>query len=125
MTQAKPLSPHVVLVVEDEPILRMMAMDLVEEAGFEALEAADADEAIAKLETRPDIRILFTDIQMPGSMDGLKLARAVRDRWPPIRIILTSGNRREADLDLGPGQVFFAKPYDIRKVAQMLHRLAH
>ena len=74
----------VVLVVEDEPLLRMAATCLVEDAGFEAIEASNADEAILILEARTDIHIVFTDIDMPGSMDGLKLAEAVRGRWPPI-----------------------------------------
>src|SRR5947199_10022778 len=70
----------VVLIVEDEFLLRMNAIDMIRGAGFEAVEAADADEAIRILETRRDITVVFTDIQMPGSMDGLKLARAVRGR---------------------------------------------
>jgi CheY-like chemotaxis protein len=74
----------VVLVVEDDPLLRMLAVEVVEEAGFIAIEARDADEAVILLESRTDIALLFTDINMPGSMDGLKLAHAVRDRWPPI-----------------------------------------
>jgi CheY-like chemotaxis protein len=83
-------SPSVVLVVEDEPLLRMMAVEVVEEVGFVALEAGNADEAVALLESRSDIALLFTDINMPGSMDGLKLAHAVRGRWPPIKILLVS-----------------------------------
>jgi len=80
--------PHV-LVVEDEFFSRLHAVNLVEAAGYKAIEASNVDEAIAILESRKDIRIVFTDIDMPGSMDGLKLARAVRDRWPPIELILT------------------------------------
>jgi len=81
-----------VLVVEDEFLLRLHAVQLVEQAGFEAVEAANADEAVSILEARKDIRIVFTDINMPGSMDGLKLAHAIRKRWPPIELILTSGH---------------------------------
>ncbi len=84
----------VVLVVEDEPILRMMAVDLVERAGFEAVEAAGSNDAIRILETRPDIRVVFTDIDMPGGLDGMKLAAAIRDRWPPIELIITSGKHK-------------------------------
>ena len=80
-----------VLVVEDEMVLRMRAVDIVEDAGFTAVAAVNADEAISILEGRSDISLLFTDIQMPGSMDGLKLAHAVHDRWPTIKIILVSG----------------------------------
>ena len=80
-----------VLVVEDESLVRLGAVTIIEDAGFEVIEAASADEAIGILECRSDIRVVFTDIHMPGSMDGLKLAQAVRDRWPPIKIIVTSG----------------------------------
>jgi len=99
-------SKGIVLVVEDEPLLRLLAVDLVEEAGFEAVEAVDADQAVAILEPRNDIRIVFTDIDMPGSMDGMKLAAAVRDRWPPIEIIIVSGHRRPMDRDLPAGRYF-------------------
>ena len=109
-----------VLVVEDEPLQRMMAVDLVEEAGFEAIEAADADEAVRILEARADIRIVFTDIDMPGSMDGMMLAAAIRDRWPPIEIIITSGHIREQEVEMPVRGVFFPKPYDIRRLSQQL-----
>jgi CheY-like chemotaxis protein len=102
---------QVILIVEDEPLLRMLAVELVEEAGFVALEAADADEAIALLESRPDISLLFTDINMPGSMDGLKLAHAVRDRWPPVKILLVSGHVPPWQADLPPNSRFVGKPY--------------
>lgn len=114
----------VVLVVEDEPLLRMMAADIVEEAGFFALEATNADEAIALLESRGDIRIVFTDIDMPGSMDGLKLAAAIRDRWPPVEIIVTSGVSMKAADALPDRAVFFPKPYDQRMILATLHRMA-
>ena len=90
----------VVLVVEDDPLLRMLAVEVVEEAGFIAIEARDADEAVILLESRIDIALLFTDINMPGSMDGLKLAHAVRDRWPPIKILVVSGKRQLQSSDL-------------------------
>src|SRR3982075_3368543 len=80
-----------VLIVEDEMMLRMRAVDIVEDAGFTPLEAVNADDALALLESRSDIELLFTDIQMPGSMNGLKLAHAVHERWPAIKIILVSG----------------------------------
>src|SRR3981081_30492 len=82
----------VVLIVEDEFLLRMDAVDMIVGAGFEVVEAGDAGEAIEILESRRDITVVFTDIQMPGTMDGLKLARAVRGRWPPIKIVATSGH---------------------------------
>ncbi len=102
--------PTVVLVVEDEMLLRMRAVDMVEDAGFTSVEAVDADEAVAILESRSDIALLFTDIQMPGSMDGLKLAHAVHERWPPIKIILVSGQLKPANIDIPAESRFFGKP---------------
>jgi CheY-like chemotaxis protein len=113
-----------ILVVEDEPLLLMMAVDVVEDAGFEAIEASNADQAIALLESNPDIIILWTDIDMPGSMDGLRLAVVVRDRWPPIEILIVSGKQRPATEDLPERVVFIPKPYDSRKVTQTLVRMA-
>jgi CheY-like chemotaxis protein len=104
-------SKAVVLIVEDEYLLRMNAVDMLEQAGFETVEAHNADEAISILQQRKDIRVVFTDIEMPGSLDGLKLAHAIRDRWPPIEIILTSGKHRlSADQIPARGQ-FIPKPY--------------
>jgi CheY-like chemotaxis protein len=115
----------VVLVVEDEPLMLMDAVDLVTEAGFEAIGTKNADEAIRILESRDDIRIVFTDVNMPGSMDGIKLAHAVRHRWPPIEIIVTSGLTLANVEDLLPERgVFFPKPYTPAQVASALHRLA-
>src|SRR6202795_1614175 len=85
-----PVVPAVVRVVEDEMLLRMRAVDMVEDAGYTPVEAVDADEAVAILESRSDIALLFTDIQIPGSMDGLGLAHSARYRWTPIKIILVS-----------------------------------
>ena len=115
----------VVLVVEDEPLMLMDAVDLVTEAGFEAIGTKNADEAIRILESRADIRIVFTDVNMPGSMDGIKLAHAVRHRWPPIEIIVTSGLTLGNVEELLPERgVFFPKPYTPAQVASALHRLA-
>ena len=84
----------IVLVVEDEFLLRLEAVDFLEEAGFVVHQASDADEAIALLELHVDIQVVFTDIHMPGSMDGLKLAHYVRGRWPPIKLFIASGLAR-------------------------------
>ncbi|MBR1208874.1 HWE histidine kinase domain-containing protein [Bradyrhizobium sp. AUGA SZCCT0124] len=99
-----------VLVVEDEMMLRMRAVDIVEDAGFSPVQAVDADQALSILEARSDISLLFTDIQMPGSMDGLKLAHAVHDRWPAIRIILVSGQVKPTDAEKPKDSRFFGKP---------------
>jgi CheY-like chemotaxis protein len=122
MTTIKPKA--IVLVVEDEPVQLMMALSFVEDAGFEAIAATNADAAIKILEARTDIRIVFTDVEMPGSMDGLKLAAAVRGRWPPIEIIVTSGQYPPLQGRLPPGGVFFHKPYDEREVISTLQRMA-
>jgi two-component sensor histidine kinase/ActR/RegA family two-component response regulator len=103
-----------VLVVEDEMVLRMRAVDIVEDAGFTAVEAVSADEALAILEARSDISLLFSDIQMPGTMDGLKLAHAVHDRWPGIKIILVSGQVKLSDADKPTDSRFFGKPLDVK-----------
>jgi CheY-like chemotaxis protein len=112
----------VVLVVEDEPLLRMLAVGVVEDAGFMAIEAGDADEAVILLESRTDITLLFTDINMPGSMDGLKLAHAVRDRWPPIKILLVSGQQRLPSA-LPSNSCFFIKPYQASALVEKLRSL--
>jgi two-component sensor histidine kinase/CheY-like chemotaxis protein len=105
-----------VLVVEDEMMLRMRAVDMVEDAGFIPVEAINADDALAILESRSDIELLFTDIQMPGSMDGLKLAYAVHERWPLIKIILVSGQLKLTDDDKPADSRFFGKPLDVKQM---------
>jgi len=114
----------VILVVEDDTLLRMHALEMIEEAGFEVLEASNADDAIKLLEARMDIAVVFTDIDMPGSMNGLKLAHAVANRWPPIRIVATSGHFQMHDGDLPEGGLFIAKPYLSQQILSTLHRLA-
>ena len=113
----------VVLLVEDEQLLRMDAVEMISSAGFDVVEAANADDAIEILEVRRDIVVVFTDIQMPGSMDGLKLARAVRGRWPPIKIVATSRLVDVGEKDLPEGGRFLAKPYSPDELAGVLHDL--
>ena len=114
----------VVLVVEDEPLLLMQAVGFVEDAGFEALGTSDADKAMAILGERGDIGLVFTDIDMPGSMNGLVLAASIRDRWPPIEIIVTS-DKLYPDHDTMPERsCFLTKPYDPRKLARALQEMA-
>jgi CheY-like chemotaxis protein len=124
ISRKNPLSRPHVLVVEDEFFSRLHAVNLVEAAGYKAIEASNADEAIAILETRKDIRIVFTDIDMPGSMDGLKLAGAIRDRWAPIELILTSGHVDVPESEVPERGVFFSKPYRDREIVAVLQKFA-
>src|ERR1700733_6338859 len=110
-----------ILVVEDEMLLRMRAVDMVEDAGFTPVEATNADDALAILESRSDIELLFTDIQMPGSIDGLKLAHAVHERWPLIKIILVSGQLKLTDKDKPVDSRFFGKPLDVKQMIAEMH----
>ena len=105
-----------VLVVEDETLVRLSICEDLASAGYEVMTAANADEAIQILESRNDIRTVFTDVEMPGSMDGLKLAAAVRDRWPPINIVVTSGKSRPSDAQMPKNTQFIAKPYRTAEV---------
>lgn len=100
-----------ILIVEDDPLVLLAGTDILEEAGYVVLQASDADEAIVLLEAHPEIRIVFTDIEMPGSMDGMKLAAFVRDRWPPVEIIITSGRVPSHDVALPARGLFLPKPY--------------
>jgi CheY-like chemotaxis protein len=102
----------------------MHAVNLVQAAGYTAIEAFNADAAIAILEARKDIRIVFTDIDMPGSMDGLKLARAIRDRWPPIELILTSGHFDVRPSDIPDRGLFFPKPYRDEEIVSAIQKFA-
>src|SRR3979411_3007689 len=112
MSLGSAVPPTNVLVVEDELVLRLRAVDIVEDAGFTAIEAVNADEALSILESRSDISLLFTDIQMPGSIDGLKLAYTVHKRWPAIKIILVSGEVNLTDADKPAHSRFFGKPLE-------------
>jgi two-component sensor histidine kinase/CheY-like chemotaxis protein len=112
-----------VLVVEDEMVLRMRAVDIVEDAGFRSVEANSADQALSILESRSDIALLFTDIQMPGSIDGLKLAHAVHDRWPAIKIILVSGQVKLSDADKPIDSRFFGKPLEMKRMVAELQEM--
>jgi two-component system, response regulator PdtaR len=110
----------VVLVVEDEFLVRMaITLDLIAE-GYDVLTASNADQAIKILESRNDIETIFTDIEMPGSMDGLKLAQAVRYRWPPVNIVITSGKTRPRDDEMPENSGFVAKPYEAKDVLNAL-----
>jgi CheY-like chemotaxis protein len=113
----------IVLVVEDDFLIRMHAAEMIADAGFDVVEAASADEAILILEDRLDITVVFTDIQMPGSMDGLKLAAAIRGRWPPIKIVATSGLVHVRQDQIPEGGRFLSKPYSTDQVVGALREL--
>jgi two-component system, response regulator PdtaR len=113
----------IVLIVEDEFLIRMDAVDMIRSAGFDVVEAQNADEAVVILQERFDISVVFTDIQMPGSMDGLKLAAVIRDRWPPIKIVATSGRLKIGEDDLPAGSRFLPKPYSALQIAGALREL--
>ena len=119
--------PHVVFVVDDDPILRMQAVDLLEDAGFPTLEAGTADEALSILRDRwSEVRVLFTDVQMPGSMTGIDLAEEVHRCWPEIHLLVTSGGVHVRDEDLPDDGRFVPKPYRpeglIEQVKEMIRR---
>lgn len=113
----------VVLVVEDSALIRMSAIELVLDAGYEALEAGNADEAIRILESRDDIDLVFTDVQMPGTMDGIKLSHYIRDRWPPVRLIVASGAAILKESMLPTDSRYFPKPYDSSTISETMARL--
>jgi CheY-like chemotaxis protein len=118
----------VVLVVEDEPLVRMTAVDELEEAGFQVLEAANADEALKMLEARSDVvQVLFTDVHMPGSMDGMALAEQVHRRWPHVLLLISSGRARPHPDEIPDHGHFVPKPYIgatlVRHITEMMHTL--
>jgi len=124
MGQSSNPSSFAVLVVEDDALLRAEAVDLCIEAGFSTYEARNADQAIRILERHSDIRVLFTDIEMEGSMDGLRLAHAVRERWLPVSIMVTSGRRNVKSDDLPEDGLFFSKPYSPDDIVNALTGIA-
>jgi CheY-like chemotaxis protein len=113
----------VILVVEDEPIIRMGTVPWLEDAGYKVLEAGDADAAVAILESRKDVEAVFTDIKMPGSVCGLRLAHAIRKQWPPIRVIVASGLKAPLEKEFPKMGRFIPKPYGPKHVLKALHEL--
>lgn len=114
----------VVLVVEDEPLIRLDAADMIEDTGCNVLQAGNADAALTTLKRRSDIQVLFTDIDMPGSIDGMELAHRVADKWPGISIIIASGKLGLDKMDLPTGAVLLAKPYPSSQVELALQNAA-
>jgi CheY-like chemotaxis protein len=113
----------VILTVEDEVLISQYLGDLLRDDGYAVVATYNADQAIAVLESRSDIGVIITDINMPGSMDGLKLAAAVRDRWPPIKIIVTTGRAQPRQDELPPGSAVLAKPYVPHRLLAAVHAL--
>src|ERR1700748_1604834 len=109
-----------ILVVEDEALIRMHSAEVIRDLGFEVIEAGDAAEAVSLLESVSGIKVVFTDIQMPGSMDGLLLAAVVHDRWPPVALLIPSGRERPSAADMPPGARFIPKPYSRYELGQQL-----
>ena len=112
-----------VLIVESEALIRMESVDIVKDAGFAALEARNADEAVRIMATRSDIRVVFVEIRISGSIDGLTLAHVIRDRWPPVHLILTSGLSIANEDELPESALFIQKPYSYEQVARALAEL--
>lgn len=110
-----------VLIVEDEPLVRMVAVDAISGENIEALEAEDAASAPELLDAHPEVSVLFTDVDMPG-MDGIELARRVHDMRPAIELIVTSGKHRHLDKDLPDHGTFLAKPYQMNKLVDLVRR---
>ena len=126
MAQAAINDPPVVLVVEDELLVRMTAADELEEAGFQVLEAANADVAMAVLEARSEeVVVLFTDVDMPGSMDGMALAEQVHRRWPHVLLLISSGYARPHPDEIPDHGHFVPKPYIGATLVRHIHEMMH
>ncbi len=115
--------PASVLFVEDEVFVRLLGVDMLAHAGFRVIEAIDANEALEFLEAESDVQLLFTDVNLPGAIDGMALARQVHDRWPRIGIIMVSGQATPRPGELPPGCLFHRKPYDEAAVVRHAHEL--
>lgn len=100
-----------ILVVEDEPIIRLGLVSLIEDEGYDVVEAGSADQAIMRLSADTEIRLVVTDVDMPGTMDGIRLAHHVRNRWPPVHLLVISGKVGVKPSELPTGVRFMSKPY--------------
>ena len=113
-------APARILVVDDEPLLRLFNVDMLSEAGFDVLEASDADEALLVLEHTDGIRVVFTDVEMPGGLDGFALADRISARWPAIGVVVTSGRRYPDRMIDAPARCFVPKPYSASHVIDLI-----
>ncbi|WP_027315559.1 response regulator [Microvirga flocculans] len=124
MSEGVSESRMTVLVVEDQILVRIFAADFLEDAGFKVFEAAKADEALTALQARPDIQAIVTDVEMPGSMNGFELARAVHEQWPGVQVIVTSGRKHPGLEELPDAIPFLAKPYMPETVVNLIRQMA-
>lgn len=115
--------PATVLIVDDEDLVRLLGRDILEQGGYRALEAADAATALQCLEDGAEVLVLFTDVNMPGPLDGLDLAKLVNDRWPNVKILVTSGHMRPDRAELPEKGLFLSKPYRAEELLAMLGEL--
>lgn len=125
MSKAQPADRKVIVVAEDEPLVRLVACDILSSAGYQVVEGADADAAMVLLETRPDAAVLFTDVNMPGPFNGFALAHLAHGRWPELGIVVTTGGidlPRLGSLPQGAG--FLPKPYSPSRLLQMIAEAA-
>jgi CheY-like chemotaxis protein len=117
------LNRPVVLLVEDEPMVRLTQVDILKEAEFWVLEAQDADEAFEILKSRPEINVVLTDVDMPGSIDGFEFARLVRQGWPEVAVLVISGKTSPGPGDLPPGAHFLHKPVRSSKLTEIVQQI--
>jgi CheY-like chemotaxis protein len=116
MTQTLSADRPTILVAEDDVLLRLHAAGLLEENGYTVVEANSAEQALKVMETRKDVRMLFTDIQMPPGIDGLELARQVHGRWPKVLLVITSGQKQPTKAEIADDGQFISKPYDAQEL---------
>jgi two-component system, response regulator PdtaR len=124
MTRFSPPTRPLILLVEDEPLVRETNIDVLQEAGFRVLEARDADEAFGLLRHRPDVEVVLTDVDMPGSIDGFEFARLAAQGWPDVRVVVMSGKTTPGPGDLPQEAVFLSKPFRPESLTALLRRLA-
>jgi two-component system, response regulator PdtaR len=124
MTRFSPPTRPLILLVEDEPLVRETNVDVLQEAGFRVIEASNADEAFGLLRHRPDVGVVLTDVDMPGSIDGFEFARLTAQGWPDVRVVVISGKTTPGSGDLPPEAVFLAKPFRPETLTGLLRRLA-
>jgi DNA-binding NtrC family response regulator len=124
LSDEQPTGNCSILIVDDEPLIRINMVDFFIAQGFQVFEAENADHAIALLEENPTIPVVLTDVQMPGAMDGLRLAHVIRERWPPTLLVIVSGGVPLLSAALPSRATFIAKPFDPRRVLSEIKRLS-